>query len=87
MDWKKIEDIIDIAVRLFSVIGIAIIDTAAGMWIGTQLLPFNKILAKFLFFISGFCPIYLLLSYISDFISDVLKQKGGQNGNNNVGKS
>jgi hypothetical protein len=87
MDWKKFGDAIDKAARVFSVFGVAVINYAAGNYAGIQLLSLNQTLAMFMFFISGFCPTYLFLSYIADdFLKDIEK-KDGQNGSNNAGKS
>jgi hypothetical protein len=88
MNWKKIFDIIDEVVRSFSIFGVAVINYAAGIYIGIQLLPYNQTIASFLLFISATCPTYLFLSYIVDSFLKNTEKKDGQNvGNNNAGKS
>jgi hypothetical protein len=87
MDWENFWAVVDKGVRIFSVAGVAIINFASGIYVGIQFLPYDKILANFLFFISAVCPTYLLLSYISDLFEDIRKKDGQNAGSNNAGKS
>jgi len=87
MDWKKFWEAVDKGLRLFSAIGTTSIIVLSGVYISLHLAPYGKTLAQFLFSISVVCPIYLLLSYINDFLDDIFKKDGQNVGSNNAGKS
>jgi hypothetical protein len=83
MNLKKFLNAVDKAARIFSAIGVMLINYAAGNYVAIQLSHINQTLATFMFFISGFCPTYLFISYIADLLGE---KRDDKNGSDNAGK-